>query len=427
MNVNIQVSKKNVYWIKWSKIIICSSLLGFVAAIFALLFKELVENYEHLLFNRAFNSKWLFFLLPLVGLLVIYYLRLYVFKNRANKGISEVLGAIEYKKKLPSFKIPSHFFNGFLTVAFGGTTGIEVSTVVSTATMGELASKKDPIFKKYKKEFMGAAIAAGVTILFCSPLAGFFFSYETIKKQHSKVFIVTHFFSILIAIGLLNLFELKTLFKPVSPILSYRTEALPYFILLALVASLYGVYMTRIVKWVKGNLPLDKKPIFQLLLGALAIGTTLFFLPVLYGDGYHAIQQLTAVSNWSKLPFSLLVIILILIIKPLITGLTLGLGGDGGVFAPSIYAGAFLGLLIGVFIKGYVDSDISLLNFIVIGVAVTVSAVLHAPMTALFLTCGLFDSYELFFPLLVLTFLSKTLAKYIFPYTVYSLQTKPLK
>lgn len=422
MSVKLHVSKRNVYWIKWSKIAICSSLLGFVAAIFALLFKELVENYEHLLLNRAFNSKWLFFILPLVGLLVIYYLRLYVFKNRKNKGISEVLEAIEFKKKLPSFKIPSHFFNGFLTVVFGGTTGIEVSTVVSTATMGELASKKDPIFKKYKKEFMGAAIAAGVTILFCSPLAGFFFSYETIKKQHSKVFIVTHFFSILVAVGLLFLVELETPFKPLIPILGYRTEALPYFLGLALIASFYGVYMTRTVKWVKGSLPMGDKPLLQLLIGALLLGTTLFFLPMLYGDGYHAIQKLTATSNWNEIPFSILMIVLALIIKPLITGLTLGLGGDGGVFAPSIYSGAFLGLLIGIVVKTYMDTDIMLLNFVVIGVAVTVSAVLHAPLTALFLTCGLFDGYELFFPLLVLTLLSKTIAKYIFPYTVYSLK-----
>ena len=424
MSVKLQVSKRNVYWIKWSKIAICSSLLGFVAAIFALLFKELVENYEHLLLNRAFDSKWLFFILPLVGLLVIYYLRLYVFKNRKNKGISEVLEAIEFKKKLPSFKIPSHFFNGFLTVVFGGTTGIEVSTVVSTATMGELASKKDPIFKKYKKEFMGAAIAAGVTILFCSPLAGFFFSYETIKKQHSKVFIVTHFFSILVAMGLLFLVELETPFKPIIPILGYRTEALPYFLALALIASFYGVYMTRTVKWIKSSLPMGERPLLQLLIGALLLGTTLFLLPMLYGDGYHAIQKLTSISNWNQLPFSLMIIVLVLIVKPLITGLTLGLGGDGGVFAPSIYSGAFLGLLIGIIVKTYIDSDILLLNFMVIGVAVTVSAVLHAPMTALFLTCGLFDSYELFFPLLVLTFLSKTVAKYIFPYTVYSLKTR---
>lgn len=422
MSVKLQVSKRNVYWIKWSKIAICSSLLGFVAAIFALLFKELVENYEHLLLKRAFDSKWLFFILPLIGLLVIYYLRLYVFKNRKNKGISEVLEAIEFKKKLPSFKIPSHFFNGFLTVVFGGTTGIEVSTVVSTATMGELASKKDPIFKKYKKEFMGAAIAAGVTILFCSPLAGFFFSYETIKKQHSKVFIVTHFFSILIAVGLLFLVELETPFRPLVPILSYRIEALPYFLGLALIASFYGVYMTRMVKWIKSSLPMRNKPLLQLLIGAFLLGITLFFLPMLYGDGYHAIQKLTAIPNWNEIPFSILMIVLALIIKPLITGLTLGLGGDGGVFAPSIYSGAFLGLLIGVVVKTYLDNDIMLMNFVVIGVAVTVSAVLHAPLTALFLTCGLFDSYELFFPLLVLTLLSKMIAKYIFPYTVYSLK-----
>ena len=55
-----------------------------------------------------------------------------------------------------------------------GSTGIEVSTVVATSALGDMASRKDPIFKKYRKEFIGSAIACGVTLLF-SPLAGLFF------------------------------------------------------------------------------------------------------------------------------------------------------------------------------------------------------------------------------------------------------------
>lgn len=89
---------------------------------------------------------------------------------------------------MPAYKVTSHFFNGFLTVIFGGSTGIEVSTVLATSTLGELASRKDVIFKKYRKEFMGSAIAAGVSMLFGNPLAGLFFSFETIRKQNTKVF-----------------------------------------------------------------------------------------------------------------------------------------------------------------------------------------------------------------------------------------------
>jgi CIC family chloride channel protein len=156
MDLKIHVSKKNFYWIKWSKIIFCSVLIGFVVGLVTLMFKNLVEEYEHILFSKAQSTKVMFFVLPLMGLGLIYCLRLFVFHNRKNKGISEVLEAVHFKKKLPAYKIPSHFFNGFLTVIFGGATGIEVSTVVATAAMGDLASKKEPIFKKYKKRIYGS-------------------------------------------------------------------------------------------------------------------------------------------------------------------------------------------------------------------------------------------------------------------------------
>src|SRR6187401_647489 len=209
----IRASKTNFYWIKWSKIIICSALIGFIASVFALILKHITENFEHLLFSKTEQRPLLIFLFPLIGLSIIYFLRLHLFENQKNKGISEVFESIYSKKKLPAFKITSHFINGFLTVIFGGSTGIEVSTVVSTATMGELASTKDSIFKKHKNVFISAAIAAGVTILFSSPLAGLFFSYENILKKHSKIFIVIHSISVAVAFGLSHLLHEVPLFS----------------------------------------------------------------------------------------------------------------------------------------------------------------------------------------------------------------------
>src|SRR5690606_29817944 len=136
-----------------------------------LMFKNLVEEYEHLLYSKATHFKLFFFIFLVIGLMFIHFLSMYAFHRKKNKGISEVLEAVRNDKKLPAYKVPSHFFNGFLTVVFGGSTGIEVSTVVATSALGDMASRKDPIFKKYRKEFIGSAIACGVTLLFCSPLA----------------------------------------------------------------------------------------------------------------------------------------------------------------------------------------------------------------------------------------------------------------
>lgn len=386
------------------------------------MFKNLVEEYEHLLFNKAQHFKLFFFVFPLIGLLIIYFLRTYVFSNKKNKGISEVLEAVREAKKLPPYKVPSHFFNGFLTVIFGGSTGIEVSTVVATAALGDMASRKDPIFKKYRKEFIGSAIACGVTLLFCSPLAGLFFSYETIGKQKTKVFWTTHLVSVGFAALIIFLMNVTPVFNLGNYETFFHYQAIPFFIALSVLAGCYGVYMTKIVTFVKKRNFIDFNPYLQLVAGGLLLGSALFIFPQLYGDGYHAIQSIIHHNTIVSVSFWLLLGALLL--KPFATGFTLKLGGDGGVFAPSIFAGAIMGALIGFIVQKYFFADAQLINFVVLGVALTVAATLHAPFTALFLTFGIFNSYALLLPMAILIFVSFFISKKIFPYTVYTLALK---
>ena len=116
-----------------------------------------------------------------------------------------------------------------------------------------------------------------------------------------------------------------------------------------------------------------------------------------------------------------MVLIGILLLKPIITSITLSAGGDGGVFAPSLFIGAFLGLFLAVFLNTYFDAGVIPINFMVIGMAAMLSASIHAPFTALFLVCGLINDYTLFVPILIISLIAKYSAKAIYPYTVYTL------
>ena len=107
------VNKKNFLWVKWSRVPYCSALVGIVVGLNTLMFKNLVEQYEHLLFGKAQDFKPFFFIFPVIGFLIIHFLRMYIFNKKKNKGISEVLEAVRENKKLPAYKVPSHFFNGF--------------------------------------------------------------------------------------------------------------------------------------------------------------------------------------------------------------------------------------------------------------------------------------------------------------------------
>src|SRR5690606_21564808 len=172
--------------------IIVSLLIGFLAGFLGLALKKVTEHYEMMFFGKAELSPWLLLIFPFIGLSVIYFLRQYLFKKKQNKGIKEIFESTQSRKKnLPLYKIPSHFINGLLTVSFGGSTGIEVSTVVAAATIGSVAQQKANFYRQYKVELICAGVAAGITVLFTSPLAGILFALEVISRRISKVFLLT--------------------------------------------------------------------------------------------------------------------------------------------------------------------------------------------------------------------------------------------
>ena len=146
----------------------------------------------------------------------------------------------------------------------------------------------------------------------------------------------------------------------------------------------------------------------------MVLSISLFAFPQLYGEGYHAIKGIF--GNSTEIPLTLtlaLTFIGILILKPIVTSITLASGGDGGVFAPSLFIGAFLGLLLASVLNTFFNLHVIPVNFMIIGMAAVLSASIHAPFTAIFLVCGLTNDYTLFLPILVVCLISKYTAKMI--------------
>ena len=168
-----------------------------------------------------------------------------------------------------------------------------------------------------------------------------------------------------------------------------------------------------------------KPAFFKIAFGGLMLSLCLVVYPQLYGDGYHALKELFSQHN--AVIVSLLPIAGILILKPIITSVTLAAGGDGGVFAPSLFIGAFLGLLLANFANTFLHADVIPINFMVIGMAAVLSASIQAPFTALFLVCGMINNYTLFFPILIVCLVAKYTSKMIFPFTVYTYSSTSLK
>lgn len=414
------MERKKTITKNYLQLTLTSAAVAFASAVLGFSLMHLTDFFEHAIFTSVVNiHPALLIFLPTIGITSIYFLRKYLFKNRKNKGITEIYKTLDQRKDhLPLFKIPSHFLNGFLTVIFGGSTGVEVSTVVATATIGNAAYERKGSANRYKRELICAGVTAGVAILFTSPLAGWLFSIEVIARRWNKTLAISCTIAALVS----WLFMVWVDHKPLLSLTvkEWNWYAIPFFVVLSLLGGILSVYFTLLVTRMKSWFSKITNNFIRVNTGALLVGLLLFIFPALYGDSYHGlISTLTDVEHTRTL--SLFVLAALVLLKPLAAALTLGAGGDGGVFAPSIVCGSFLGLLFAIFCNTYFDTQLLPLNFALAGAAATLSASLYAPFTSLVLVCSLLpNGYHLFAPLLLSCYVSLFFAKRLLPYNVYT-------
>lgn len=404
------------------KLFLSVVLVSLISCVLAFSLKYLTEIFQHQIYHYIHGkSTALLILLPSVGITCIYFLQKYVFHNRKNKGIKEIYTTLETRKDhLPFFKIPSHFINGFLTVIFGGSTGVEVSTVVATATVGNQAYKRIHSAWAFKTELICAAVTAGVTVLFGSAIGGLFFAFEVIARKFNKTLAFSNTIAMLIAYIFVTLFDAKPLLN--FEVSGWNPSAIPYIVIIGVLGGLFALFFTRITIYAKHYFGAIKSNFIRVNLGAIAVGTLIYFLPQLYGDSYAGLNNF--LGQALAKPDSYLNIIplaLLIFLKPLAASLTLGAGGDGGVFAPSIVSGAFLGMLFAQLCNYWIGTDLLILNFALFGAVAMLSAAIHAPFAALFIIMSVVpNGIQLFIPLLIASVIAKTFAKWIYPDNVYT-------
>ena len=402
-----------------AKLILLSLAVSILCSFLALSLKLFTEFFEDFIFDFIFNYKKNFFIiLPSVGITMIFFLRKYLFKNRRNKGIIEIYKTINQNKShLAFFKIPSHYINGFLTVIFGGSTGIEVSTVVATAALGNY-TQKHSFLKKYQLELICAGVASGIGILFNSPLGGLFFAVEVIARQKSKMILLSTFIAVLTTFCMLNLYKTERIF-PIITSGTWKWIAIPFFVVLSLLSGFLSVYFTKLVIHIKAYFSGINNNFLRVNSGAVLVGSLIFFFPFLYGDSYNGVINVLSHPQ----SFSIFLLLCLAILKPIASAVTLGAGGDGGVFAPSIVSGAALGVAFALLCNHQLNMSFDYINFALVGAAATLSASIYAPLTSLFLICNIVpDGFYLFVPILLSAWIAPIFAKRLLPYNVYTYQ-----
>ncbi len=414
-------------------IIIASIVVGICSALAAVALKTFV-HWMHLIpeyFFRNYGSRYLYIILPMAGILLTILVVKLFFKGKLEKGLGPILFSIvRGSARMEKSTMYSHIVTSGITVGFGGSAGLEAPIVITGSAIGSNIATRFKFGYKERALLLACGAASGIAAVFNSPIAGVIFAVEVLLTDITIPLFVPLLISTATAIIVSKFLYSGQLFYLITD--NWYYNAVPFHILLGVICGLFSVYMSRISLFVEGFFEKRKSVLLKGIGGGLLLGCLIFLFPPLFGEGYVTITQLlngpfqNILSNSFFAPFVndpwifLLVILAMILVKVVATALTLGSGGNGGIFAPSLFTGALTGFAFAFFLNltGIIHLNIN--NFIALGMAGILSGVVHAPLTSIFLIAEITGGYVLFVPLMIVSAISFFISRYFEPFSVYT-------
>jgi CIC family chloride channel protein len=416
-------------------ILILSVLIGLGAGLAAVIIKNLVHFIQLLLTDELFQPyRYLYFITPMIGILLTILFIKYINKQPVGHGIPSVLYAISKKNGiLARHNLYSSIVTSAITVGFGGSVGLEGPTVATGAAIGSNLGRYFRMNYTQIILLLGCASCGAMAAIFKAPIAAIVFALEVIMLDLTVASLIPLLIASLTAALTSYLFLGQNVLYAFEIRESFLMNQIPFYILLGIFAGFISVYFTRMYILVTGIFEKFRGPYIKLLIGGLTLGLLIFLLPSLYGEGYEPINSCLN-GNYSYLfentiyerfsesvTASIIILFFILTLKVVATSVTFGSGGIGGIFAPSLFIGSNLGLFFAKVVNLF-GVDISESNFALVGMAGLIAGVIHAPLTAIFLIAEITGGYELFFPLMIVSTISFATVRIFTPNSVYTIQ-----
>jgi CIC family chloride channel protein len=418
-------------------IMLVATLVGLFSGLAAVLLKTLVHHLQHWIKDMDV-SRFAYLLFPAIGLvLTVLVIRLF-FHSHIEKGIAMVLRSIARKSSfIPLKHTYLHIVTSSLTVGLGGSAGLEAPIVATGSAIGSNTARISDLNYRERTLLIGCGAAAGIAAVFNAPIAGVIFAIEVLLTE---TVVVSYFIPLIISsvvgalcskiiLGESSLFNFVLQEK-----FDYRN--VPFYILLGILAGFISRYYAKVFKSTETKLHHWKiNPYAKAIFGGFLLMALYFLLPPLFGEGYDSIKSLandtpaeirdnTALfslmnENWSLVIFTGLIVLL----KPLAAAITIGSGGNGGNFAPSLFTGSYLGFFFSKLLNNSGWVKIPEGNFSLVGMAGVLSGVMYCPLSAIFLIAEITNGYELFIPLMLVSSISFFIVK---SYDPYSMETRQL-
>ena len=394
-------------------ILILSLFVGFSTAIAAILLKSALLFMKELVSDSMSGVNFLYLAAPATGIfLASLYVRKIV-KDDISHGVTKILYAISRRKaRIKPHNMWSSMVASTLTIGFGGSVGAEAPIVLTGSAIGSNLARFFKMDQKTLMMMIGCGASGAIGGIFNAPIAGVVFTLEVLMVDLTMTSIVPLLISSVTATATSFFFMGSKAMFHFSAVESFSLGRIPYLLLLGIVCGLIALYFTRAINRLESFFQRLNSPYIKITIGGITLSGLIFFLPALYGEGYDTIELLLSgipdevmqgslFYQFKNNAWILFVYLgLTVLFKVVATSATNGAGGTGGIFAPSLFIGSITGYMVAIGLN-YFDLGIPERNFAFAGMAGVMSAVMHAPLTGIFLIAELTGGYSLFMSLMI--------------------------
>ncbi|MCS3869922.1 CIC family chloride channel protein [Chryseobacterium ginsenosidimutans] len=406
-------------------------IVGCSAGFAGVVLKTLVHSIHHFITTEVhFEYQILFYIIfPFLGIVLTTSIVLTIFKGQDRKGISAILYEIAQNSSIvSSVKMYSQIVQSAVTVGLGGSAGLESPIAVTGAAIGSNFAQTYRLSYKERTLLLAAGATAGIASAFNAPIAGIMFAFEILLTG----VVFTDFIPLVVAAvcgSLLSriLLQEDVLFR------FYTREAfnyknVPYYLILGIVTGLYARYFVVVSQKVEHFIKeLKMSRLRKAMFGGVVLSVLCVLFPPLFGEGYDTVKAFTNGNTHSIIEHSffryfeikeitvIIFLIFVLLLKAFATSFTIFSGGNGGNFAPSLFAGGTVGYLFAIVCQQIGFTEVPVTNLVLVGMAGAMSGVMYAPLTAIFLIAESSFGYDLFIPLMIASIISYLIGKWFSP------------
>lgn len=375
--------------------------------------------------NGIIKLSYINSILPIIGILLTVFVIKKVLGGKIEKGTSQIMYAVAQKASImPKKQMYAQIITSSLTVGLGGSAGLESPITITGAAFGSNFAQTYKLSYKDRTLLIGCGVAAGIAAAFNAPIAGVLFAIEVLLVDVS----IAAFTPIMIAAAtgaIVSAVILKeNILLSFSKQQDFDYHNVPFYVILGLLTGLITIYYSRWFQRIERYfIRYNNKPYKKAMIGASMLAVLIFIVPTLFGEGYESIKTLSESDPGKLLEDTLfggfrdnkwvllLFVGLAAMLKVFATGFTLGSGGNGGNFAPSLFLGSYVGFFFSQFITLTGLSKLPISNFTIVGMAGVLSGLFHAPLTAIFLIAEITGGYSLMVPLMIVSSISFAVSK----------------